>query len=75
MGNEEHKINHGCRNVDLVSALLNSWVTLVKLRPNMIPLVVSALKQWTPAALTGLSATAIRSVEKVVRILLIHISR
>ncbi|KAE9401084.1 hypothetical protein BT96DRAFT_919061 [Gymnopus androsaceus JB14] len=69
------EILYSTQNVDLLSALLNSWVTLVKLRPNMIPLVVTALKQWTPAALTGLSASTIRSAEKVVRIILIHISR
>lgn len=63
------------RDVDLLSALLNSWVTLVKQRPATLPLVVTALKQWTPAALVGLSASSVKSVEKAVRILLMHISR
>jgi len=48
---------------------------LVKLRPAILPLVVGALKQWTPAALNGLPASNIKSVEKTIRILLMHISR
>lgn len=55
--------------------MLNSWATLTKLRPATIPLVVTALKQWQPNALAGLPASSIKSVEKAVRILLIHISR
>ncbi|KAJ4473814.1 Symplekin tight junction protein C terminal-domain-containing protein [Lentinula aciculospora] len=69
------EILYSTQNVDLLSALLNSWATLVKTRPNMMHLVVAALKQWTPAAFTGLSASTIKSAEKAVRILLIHISR
>ncbi|KIK09035.1 hypothetical protein K443DRAFT_672073 [Laccaria amethystina LaAM-08-1] len=66
---------YSSQDVDLLSALLNSWVTLVKQRPATLPLVVTALKQWTPAALVGLSASCVKSVEKAVRILLMHISR
>ncbi|KAG5652625.1 hypothetical protein H0H81_004354 [Sphagnurus paluster] len=55
--------------------MINSWATLTKLRPAMVPLVVSALKQWTPAALVGLPASSIKSVEKAVRILMLHLSR
>ncbi|KAF8636400.1 hypothetical protein AX17_003582 [Amanita inopinata Kibby_2008] len=66
---------YSSQNVDLLSALLNSWATLVKQRPSVITLVVTALKQWTPAALIGLPASSIRSIEKAVRILLVHISR
>ncbi|KAF9072274.1 Symplekin tight junction protein C terminal-domain-containing protein [Rhodocollybia butyracea] len=69
------EILYSSQSVDLLSALLNSWATLVKMRPNMIPLVVTALKSWTPAALIGLPASAVRSAEKAVRILLTHISR
>ncbi|KAG5647460.1 hypothetical protein DXG03_009391 [Asterophora parasitica] len=66
---------YSSQNVDLLSAMLNSWATLTKLRPGIVPLVVSALKQWTPAALAGLPASSIKSVEKAVRILMIHLSR
>jgi symplekin len=48
---------------------------LTKLRPAMLPLVVTTLKQWTPAALAGLPAASVKSVEKSVRILLQHLAR
>ncbi|KAF8074984.1 Symplekin tight junction protein C terminal-domain-containing protein [Lyophyllum atratum] len=66
---------YGSQHVDLLSALLNSWATLTKLRPGMVPMIVGHLKQWTPATLAGLPASSIKSVEKAIRILLVHISR
>ena len=63
------------RNPDLISAILNSWSNLVKLRPGFVQIVVSSLTLWTPGPLMGLPYTSIRSVEKSVRILLTHISR
>ncbi|KAG9312974.1 Symplekin tight junction protein C terminal-domain-containing protein [Chiua virens] len=63
------------QNVDMLTAVLNSWSNLVKQRPTLVQLVVSSLASWTPVALPGLSASAIKSVEKSIRILLIHISR
>ncbi|KAJ8521574.1 hypothetical protein ONZ45_g1743 [Pleurotus djamor] len=63
------------QNVDLLTAVLNSWVNLVKLRPALTQLVITTLKQWTPAVMAGQSASNIKSVEKALRILLIHISR
>ncbi|KAF9269017.1 hypothetical protein L218DRAFT_916524 [Marasmius fiardii PR-910] len=62
---------------DILSALLNSWPNLVKMRPATIPFVVAALKEWTPRVLIEreISFTSIRSVEKAIRILLNHISR
>ncbi|KAF5383732.1 hypothetical protein D9615_003524 [Tricholomella constricta] len=69
--NEGKKLLEG-----VITTLYSShWATLTKLRPAMVPLVVSALKQWTPAALVGLPASSIKSVEKAIRILLVHISR
>ncbi|KAJ8094365.1 hypothetical protein PM082_010799 [Marasmius tenuissimus] len=64
-------------NPDLLSALLNSWPSLVRMRPHIIPFVVAALKEWTPRVLIEreVSASGIRSVEKGIRILLNHISR
>jgi symplekin len=55
--------------------MLNSWVSLTKLRPTMLPLVITTLKQWTPAALAALPASSTRSAEKSVKILLQHLSR
>ncbi|KAF8273075.1 Symplekin tight junction protein C terminal-domain-containing protein [Lactarius quietus] len=63
------------QNPDLISAILNSWSSLVKLRPGFVQIVVSSLTLWTPAPLLGLPFAAIKSVEKSVRILLTHISR
>ncbi|KAG2145122.1 Symplekin tight junction protein C terminal-domain-containing protein [Suillus clintonianus] len=63
------------QNPELLSAILHSWSNLVKQRPALVQLVVSSLSSWTPAALSGLPAPSIKSVEKAVRILLIHISR
>lgn len=63
------------RDVDMLTALLNSWSNLAKLRPAMMQLLVPTLKGWTPAALANLSAFQVKSVEKGVRILLANISR
>ncbi|KAH7914854.1 Symplekin tight junction protein C terminal-domain-containing protein [Hygrophoropsis aurantiaca] len=63
------------QNPDVLSAITNSWSNLVKHRPAMVHLVVSSLASWTPAALAGAHASTIKSVEKGVRILLLHISR
>ena len=63
------------RDVDLLTAMVNSWANLVKLRPHMVPIMLTTLKQWTPAALANQSALGIRSVEKSIRILLVNISR
>lgn len=62
-------------NPDLISAILNSWSALTKQRPNTMGLVIEALTSWTPAALAASSAGNIRSAEKSLKILLIHISR
>ncbi|PPQ75883.1 hypothetical protein CVT24_000738 [Panaeolus cyanescens] len=66
---------YSSQDVDLLSALLNSWVALVKQRPATLPYVITALRSWTPVSLAGLDASNIKSVEKAVRILLIHISK
>ncbi|KAH9965034.1 Symplekin tight junction protein C terminal-domain-containing protein [Lactifluus volemus] len=42
------------QNPDLISAILNSWSSLVKLRPSFVQIVVSSLTLWTPAPLLGL---------------------
>ncbi|KIJ55664.1 hypothetical protein M422DRAFT_63678 [Sphaerobolus stellatus SS14] len=63
------------KNVDLLSAIINSWGTLAKLRPMLLPVVIQALASWHPRQLEGLSASSIKSVEKAIRILLLHISK
>ena len=63
------------RNPDILSAIVNSWSQLVKLRPALVEVVVSSLTSWTPAALTGLPAVHVRSVEKSIRVLLMHFTR
>ncbi|KAH6916084.1 Symplekin tight junction protein C terminal-domain-containing protein [Coprinopsis sp. MPI-PUGE-AT-0042] len=66
---------YSSQDVDMLTALLNSWSSLAKLRPAMMQLLVPTLKGWTPAALANLSAFQVKSVEKGVRILLVNISR
>ncbi|KAI0072686.1 hypothetical protein K474DRAFT_1604648 [Panus rudis PR-1116 ss-1] len=63
------------QNPDILSAILNSWASLVKLRPAFVELVISTLEAWRPTQLAALPAHSIKSVEKAVRILLVHISR
>ncbi|KAH9935928.1 Symplekin tight junction protein C terminal-domain-containing protein [Epithele typhae] len=60
---------------DMITSILNSWSTLVKKRPALVELVVHTLIQWGPGKLEGQSASAVRSVEKGVRIFLTHILR
>ncbi|KAK7030720.1 mitogen-activated protein kinase [Favolaschia claudopus] len=64
-------------NTDLLTAMINSWANLTKLRPPVVPAVLTAVCMWTPetSAIKGLSASRIKSVEKALRILLHHISR
>ncbi|KAF4593990.1 hypothetical protein EYR40_008788 [Pleurotus pulmonarius] len=63
------------QNVDLLTAVLNSWLNFVKLRPLHAPKVIATIKQWSPDTLKGQSASSVKSVEKAIRIFLIHISR
>ncbi|KAJ7245107.1 Symplekin tight junction protein C terminal-domain-containing protein [Mycena haematopus] len=65
------------QNTDLITAMLNSWANLIKLRPAVVPAVLAAVRAWTPetSAINGMPASSIKSVEKAVRILLHHISR
>ncbi|XP_006461965.1 hypothetical protein AGABI2DRAFT_206048, partial [Agaricus bisporus var. bisporus H97] len=66
---------YSSQDVDLLSAMLNSWATLAKLRSSVLQTLLSALRPWTPAALENLPPSKIKSVEKAVRILLVHINR
>ncbi|KAI0629295.1 Symplekin tight junction protein C terminal-domain-containing protein [Trametes polyzona] len=69
------KLLYTSDNPDVLSAIMNSWANLVKKRPALVELVVSSLMHWSPSQLKGQPYSAIRSVEKSVRILLNHISR
>ncbi|KAJ3536396.1 hypothetical protein NM688_g6844 [Phlebia brevispora] len=62
-------------NVDIISAILNSWANLPKQRPALMELVVSTLTAWTPSALSALPLSSIKSVERSLRILMMHIMR
>ncbi|KAG8942711.1 hypothetical protein FRC04_003541 [Tulasnella sp. 424] len=64
------------QNPEILSAILNCLVPLVKQRPSMIGAIVTTLGQWTPNHLqTILSASQIRSIEKGIRAVLMHILR
>ncbi|KAJ6518677.1 Symplekin tight junction protein C terminal-domain-containing protein [Mycena sanguinolenta] len=65
------------QNTDLITAMLNSWANLTKLRPAVVPAVLAAVRAWTPetSSVKGMPASSIKSVEKALRILLHHISR
>ncbi|ESK96439.1 cleavage polyadenylation specificity factor [Moniliophthora roreri MCA 2997] len=64
-------------NPDFLSALINSWANLVRFRPAQVPVIIATLKEWSPQLLIerGVSTSGVKSVEKAIRILLIHISR
>ncbi|THH09925.1 hypothetical protein EW145_g1681 [Phellinidium pouzarii] len=62
-------------NPDMMAAVVNSWSSLAKQRPLQTHMIVSALASWTPGAIYNFPASTVRSVEKAVRILLIHFSR
>ncbi|KAJ7672658.1 Symplekin tight junction protein C terminal-domain-containing protein [Mycena rosella] len=65
------------QNTDMLTAMLNSWANLTKLRPAVVPTVIAALRGWMPESseINGLPASSIKSVEKAIRILLVHLSR
>lgn len=62
-------------NPDMMAAVVNSWGQLVKLRPSLQNIVITALTSWTPGAIYHLPASVVRSIEKAVRILLLHFTR
>jgi symplekin len=61
------------RSPDVVSALAATSANLVKVRSAFANLVITALTNWTPAALSGLNNVHVRSVEKTVRASLTHL--
>ena len=63
------------RNIDILSGAINTLATLAKMRPIFLPVVIQVLASWTPKHLEGLPAFNIKSVEKAIRILLLHLSK
>ncbi|EJD43771.1 hypothetical protein AURDEDRAFT_65903 [Auricularia subglabra TFB-10046 SS5] len=63
------------QNPDLLGSLVNSWAPVIKHRPALTPIVVTALAAWAPNALASAAPRDVKSVEKAVRILLIHLMR
>jgi len=59
----------------MLTAIINGFATWAKLRPAMSQLIVGTFESWTPNSLQGLSASAVKSVEKSIRILLMHLAR
>lgn len=59
-------------NPDLVMPAMNSLATLAKFRQSLHPIVFEALISWTPTAMSSISFTSIRSVEKTLRLLFHH---
>nr|GAT46745.1 predicted protein [Mycena chlorophos] len=64
-------------NPDLLTAIFNSLANLTKLRPTVMPVLLHTLRPWSPenSAIGGLSASNIKSVEKAMRIMLVHATR
>jgi len=60
-------------NADLVSALTTSLTALIKVRNQFTKLVVTALTNWAPNALSGSGYPQIKSVEKVIKLSLSHL--
>ncbi|KZT59495.1 hypothetical protein CALCODRAFT_430835 [Calocera cornea HHB12733] len=63
------------KTVEIVSAIVNCFDAFIRLRPPLGDVIVQTLEVWTPSALAGQSATSIRSVERSIRILLMHLLR
>ncbi|KAG9035999.1 hypothetical protein FRB95_009999 [Tulasnella sp. JGI-2019a] len=66
---------YNSQNPDILTVVLNCFVVLVKLRPALVQLMVTAMASWTPTRLSNSSAPVIKSVEKAARIVMVHIMR
>ncbi len=63
------------RQIDLVTAIVQSFGSLAKLRPELVPFVYGVYLSWDPAHLGSETTMAIRSVYKIMRITLIHFNK
>lgn len=57
----------------LISSITSASVNLVKARPALSNLILTALTNWSPAALADQSNLQVRSVEKLIRASLTHL--
>jgi symplekin len=69
-----------CSNVLVMDATLNSLSILVRMRPSLTNRTLNAILSFNPFAMANLALTPktkvmIRSLEKTVRMLCIHLSR
>lgn len=60
---------------DIISCIINSFSILVKARPSLGNVIIGALTNWAPNSISFLNSTQIRSVEKTLRLALIHLLR
>ena len=60
---------------DIASSVVNTFTILVKARPAHAHLIFGALTNWTPNLLSSLSAMLVKSVEKMLRLALVHLLR
>lgn len=60
---------------DIVSSIINSMSLLIKVRPTLSSRLFNALTSWAPSTMTSSNATQVRSVEKTLRLALVHLLR
>jgi symplekin len=58
---------------DIISAVIATLTALLKIRPGFGNLIITALTNWTPAALMLCTDAQSKGVEKTVRIALTHL--
>jgi symplekin len=63
------------RTPSLVSAIVNMFISLLKCRPNLADVVVTALSKWAPTNLSGLLPSEVKSTEKSIRVAIAHLLR
>lgn len=79
---EGHKVTEQClltfwnnRSPDVITAMVQSFGIIAKLRQELVEFVYTAFVEWKPAHLLGDSLTAVRSIYKTMRIALVHLNR
>lgn len=69
-----HQLNV-LRVPDVIASVINAFAILVKVRPALSHLIFGALTNWTPTNIATLSSTQVKSVEKTIRLALVHLLR
>lgn len=70
-----HRATSSYSDVGLITAIVNTFATIVKLRPTLAPVLIQTLTGWKPDALAGLPKGDIRSVEKVIKVTMILLDK